>query len=57
MIEAEREIVNKSIKDVDENKTERDIVKTSERNEQIVDNWDEIINNVTANVEILDEET
>ena len=38
MIEAEREIVNKSIKDVDENKTERDIVKTSERNEQIVDN-------------------
>ena len=36
MIEAENEIVNESIKDVEENQTERDIVGTSERNEQ---NW------------------
>ena len=47
----------KSIKDVHENKTESDIVQRSERNEQIVDNWDEMINNVAANVETLDEET
>ena len=37
IIEAEREIVNQSIEDVKENQTERDIVRTSERNEQIDD--------------------
>ena len=57
MIEAESEIVNESIEDVEENQTERGIVRTSERNEQIVDDSDETKNNVAVNVEILDEET
>ena len=57
MIEAESEIVNESIEDVEENQTERDIVRTSERNEQIGDDSDEAINNVAVNVETLDEET
>ena len=57
MIEAESEIVNESIEDVEENQKERDIVRTSERNEQIVDDSDETKNNVAVNVEILDEET
>ena len=33
MIEAESEIVNENIEDVEEDQTERDIVRTSERNE------------------------
>ena len=57
MIEAESEIVNESIEDVEENQTERDIVRTSERNEQIGDDSDETINNVAALVDTLDEET
>ena len=57
MIEAESEIVNESIEDVEENQTERDIVRTSERNEQIGDDSDETINNIAVNVETLDEET
>ena len=57
MIEAESEIVNESIEDVEENQTERDIVRTSERNEQIGDDSDETINNMAVDVEILDEET
>ena len=59
MIEARSEIVNESIEDVKENQTERerDMVRTSERNEQIGDDSDETINNVAANVETLDEET
>ena len=57
MIEAESEIVNESIEDVEENQTERNIVRTSERNEQIGDDSDETINNVAVNVETLDEET
>ena len=57
MVDAESEIVNESIEDVEENQTERDKVRTSERNEQIGDDSDETINNVTANVETLDEET
>ena len=56
MIDAESEIVNESIEDVVGNQTERDIVKTSERNEQIGDDSDETINNVAANVQTLDEE-
>ena len=57
MIEAESEIVNESTEGVEENQTERYIVRTSERNEQIGDDLDETINNVAVNVEILDEET
>ena len=58
MIEAEKiEIVNESIEDPEENQTEKDIVRTSERNEQIGDDADESTNNVFANVETLDEET
>ena len=57
MIETESEIVNESIENVEENQTERDIVKTSERNEQIGDDSDETINNMAVNVETLDEET
>ena len=56
MIDAESEIVNESIEDVVGNQTERDIVKTSERNEQIGDDSNETINNVAANVQTLDEE-
>ena len=57
MIEAESEIMNESIEDVEENQKERDIVRTSERNEQIYHDSDETIKNVTVNVETLDEET
>ena len=57
MIEAESEIVNESIEDVEENQIERGIVRTSERNGQIGDDSDKTINNVTTNVEISDEET
>ena len=41
MIKAESEIVNESIEDEEENQTERNIVRTSERNEQIGDDSDE----------------
>ena len=41
---------------MEENQTERGIVRTSERNEQIVDDSDETIN-VAVNVETLHEET
>ena len=34
IIEAESEIVNESIEDVEEDRTEMDIIRTSERNEQ-----------------------
>ena len=57
MIEAESEIVNESTEGVEENQTKRYIVRTRERNEQIGDDFDETINNVAVNVEILDEET
>ena len=57
MIQAESDIVNESFEDVEENQTERDIVRTIERNEQIVDDSDETINNVAVNVETLDGET
>ena len=40
-----------------ENQTKRDRVRTNERNEQIRDDLDETINNTTANVETLGEET
>ena len=57
MIEAEHERVNESIEDVEENQTEGNIVRTSERNEQVGDALDEIISNVVATIETLDEET
>ena len=57
MIEAESEIVNESIEDVEGNQTESDIERTSERNEQIGDDSDETINSVAANVEKLDKKT
>ena len=57
MIEAESDVVNESIEDVEENQTERGIERTTERNEQIVDNSDETINNVAVNGETLDEKT
>ena len=57
MIDAESQIVNESIEDAEENQTEGDIIRTSEGNQQIGDDSDETINNVTANVETLDEET
>ena len=57
IIDAESEIVNESTEDVEENQTERDIVRTSEGNEQIGNDSDETINYVAANVETLDEET
>ena len=43
MIKAESEIVNDSIADVEENQTERYIVRTSERNKQIGDYSDKTI--------------
>ena len=46
----------KCIEDVEESQTERDIVRISEKNEQIGDDSDETINIVAANVETLDEE-
>ena len=42
---------------MEENQTERGIVRTSEKDYQIGDDSDETINIVAANVEILDEET
>ena len=57
MIDAESQIVNESIEDAEENQTEGDIIRTSEGNQQIGDDSDETIHNVTANVETLDEET
>ena len=57
MIDAESEIVNESIEYVEENQTERDLIRTSEGNDQIDDDLDETINNVAANVKTLHEET
>ena len=57
MIDAERGIVNESVEDVEENQTEREIVRASEGNEQIGDDSDETLNKVAANVETFDGET
>ena len=56
MIEGENEIMTESIEDVEENHTDKDIVRTSKRIEQIGDGSDDTTNNVAANVEILDKE-
>ena len=55
--EAESETVNESIYGVEEIQTEKGIVRTSKRKEQIADDSDETINNVAANAGTLDEET
>ena len=57
MIEAESHIANESTQYVEENQTEEDMMKQNEGNEEIGNEPDEIINNVAANVEALDEET
>ena len=57
MIEAESETMNESIENMEEKQTERNIVRTSERNEQIGDDLCETMNNVAVNDEALDEET
>ena len=57
MIEAGSKIVNESIEDLEENQTEKDIVRTSEGNEQLGDDSGDTIDNVAANFETLDEET
>ena len=57
MIEGENEIMTESIEDVEENHTDKDIVRTSKRIEQIGDGSDDTTNNVAANVEILDKES
>ena len=49
--------MNECIEDVEGNQTERDIVRTSGRNEQIGDDSDETINNVAVNAETFNEET
>ena len=49
--------MNESIEDVEEDQTERDIVRISQGNDQIGDDSDETINNVATNVETLDEQT
>ena len=57
MTEVESETVNERIYGVDEIQTEKGIVRTSKRKEQIADDSDETINNVAANAGTLDEET
>ena len=49
MIDAESKIVNESIENVEEDQTERDVVRKSEGNEQIGDDSDETLNNVATN--------
>ena len=49
--------MNECIEDVEGNQTERDIVRTSGRNEQIGDDSNETINNVAVNAETFNEET
>ena len=56
MIETECHIVNESTKYVEENLTEEDMIMQNEGNEEIGNEPDEILNNVAANVEALDEE-
>ena len=55
--EVESETVNERIYGVDEIQTEKGIVRTSKRKEQIADDSNETINNVAANAGTLDEET
>ena len=57
MIDTENQIANESTQYVEENQTEEDMIRTSEGNEEIGIEPNEIINNVTANMETIDEET
>ena len=57
MIDTENQIANESTQYVEENQTEEDIIRTSEGNEEIEIEPNEIINNVTANMETIDEGT
>ena len=56
MINTESKIVNDSTAEVEENRTEDDMIRASEGCEQIGHESDELINKVAANVEELDEE-
>ena len=56
-METESHIANESTQYVEENQTEEDMMRQNEGNEEIGNEPDEIINNVAANVEALDEET
>ena len=57
-METESHIANESTQYVEENQTEEDMMRQNGGNEEIGnDEPDEIINNVAANVEALDEET
>ena len=57
MIDTESQIANESTQHVEENQTEEDMIRTSEGNKEIGIEPNEIINNVTANMETIDEET
>ena len=57
MIDTENQIANESTQYVEENQTEEDIIRTSEGNKEIEIEPNEIINNVTANMETIDEGT
>ena len=57
MIEAESHIANESTQYVEKNQTEKDMMRQNEGNKDIGNDPDEIINNVAANAEALDEET
>ena len=57
MIDTESQIANESTQYVEENQTEEDMIRASEGNEEIGIEPSEIINNVTANMETIDEET
>ena len=57
MIETESHIKNESTQYVEENQTEEDMIRQSERNEEIGNEPDEIISYVAPNGEALDEET
>ena len=57
MIETESHIANESTQYVEENQTEEVMIRQNEGCEEIWNDPDEIINNVAANVEPLDEAT
>ena len=56
MIGGENRIVNESIQHVEEDQTEKDMIRTIEGNEQIGNESNEIINKLAATVEAPDEE-
>ena len=56
MVETESHIASESTQYVEENRTEEDMMRQNEGNQEIGNEPDEILNNVAANVEALDEE-